>query len=172
MSAPALATGPVPLAWWDVAAVAALEAQLFAEDSPWTAEMFWAELAEGHRYRVLHAPDPDGTPRVVGYAGGSVSGPDDDRGEAEVRTIGVDPGHRRRGLGALLLDDLLSAAGRRRVLLEVRVDNTAARTLYASRGFVPLGVRRGYYQPSGADALVMERPGTAGGEPPRDRTDR
>ena len=30
-----------------------------------------------------------------------------------------------------------------------------AQRLYRSRGFEPIGVRHGYYQPSGTDALVM-----------------
>ena len=53
---------------------------------------------------------------------------------------------------------LISAAGDRRMLLEVRTDNDAAIGLYASEGFTKLGVRRRYYQPSGADAYTMARP--------------
>jgi ribosomal-protein-alanine N-acetyltransferase len=37
------------------------------------------------------------------------------------------------------------------------VDNLRAQQLYRTRGFEQIGVRRGYYQPSGADALVMRR---------------
>ena len=48
-------------------------------------------------------------------------------------------------------------SGVRKVLLEVAVDNAPAQKLYASAGFEPLAVRRGYYQPSGKDALVMTR---------------
>ena len=43
------------------------------------------------------------------------------------------------------------------VLLEVRADNAAAQRLYERRGFTEIGRRRGYYQPSGADAVVMRR---------------
>jgi [ribosomal protein S18]-alanine N-acetyltransferase len=43
------------------------------------------------------------------------------------------------------------------VLLEVRADNEPAQRLYRRRGFTEIGRRRGYYQPSGADAVVMER---------------
>ena len=35
------------------------------------------------------------------------------------------------------------------------MDNLRAQRLYRSRGFEQVGLRRGYYQPSGADALVM-----------------
>jgi ribosomal-protein-alanine N-acetyltransferase len=61
-------------------------------------------------------------------------------------------------VGRQLLDDALQAARARRVAsvyLEVRESNHAARTLYASRGFAPVGVRRGYYQHPPEDALVM-----------------
>ena len=43
------------------------------------------------------------------------------------------------------------------MLLEVRADNEAAQRLYQRRGFTEIGRRRGYYQPSGADAVVMKR---------------
>jgi ribosomal-protein-alanine N-acetyltransferase len=43
------------------------------------------------------------------------------------------------------------------VLLEVRADNEHAQGLYRRRGFTEVGRRRGYYQPSGADAVVMKR---------------
>ena len=43
------------------------------------------------------------------------------------------------------------------VFLEVRKDNPRARGLYQRRGFKEIGVRRGYYQPSGVDAIVMRK---------------
>ena len=61
-------------------------------------------------------------------------------------------------IGAMLLDALIAEAARRgctEVFLEVRVDNDRAQRLYRSRGFTEIGIRRGYYQPSGTDALVM-----------------
>ena len=137
-----------PMRWWHIEAVAALETVLFTEDSPWTAEMFWGELACGHHYVVVCEGD-----RLIGYAGLALL---DD--EASVQTIGVDPDEQGRGLGRLLLADLLDTAGQRRVLLEVRTDNATAIALYESVGFERLGVRRRYYQPSGADAYVMCRP--------------
>ena len=72
-------------------------------------------------------------------------------------SAGIHPG---AGIGAQLLDALLGEADRRRVpvvLLEVRADNELAQGLYRRRGFAEVGRRRGYYQPSGADAVVMKR---------------
>jgi [ribosomal protein S18]-alanine N-acetyltransferase len=137
-----------PLRWWEIERLAELEQVLFPEDSPWTAEMFWGELAAGHHYVVHH----DGAGQVDGYAGLAVSGD-----EAQVMTIGVDPGRQGHGIGRALLDDLIGAADGRRILLEVRTDNARAIDLYARNGFRRLGLRRRYYQPSGADAYTMER---------------
>jgi ribosomal-protein-alanine N-acetyltransferase len=144
-----------PMRWWDIPAVAALESVLFPGDSPWTEAMFWSELAAGHHYVV--AFDAGGV--ILGYAG-LATGPDD----ADVQTIGVAPAAQGRGIGRRLLRDLLDAAGDRAVHLEVRTDNAAAIALYESEAFTRIGLRRHYYQPSGADAYTMLRPA-----PPRGR---
>ena len=39
--------------------------------------------------------------------------------------------------------------------LEVRMSNSGAQALYQRFGFVPAGVRRGYYPETREDALVM-----------------
>lgn len=141
--------------WWDIDPVLGLEARLFPEDA-WSAGMFWSELAHargpGANRRYLVAATPDGT--LVGY-GGLVAVD----GTGDIQTIGVLPAHRGTGLAPRLLAALLAAAtgefGCREVLLDVRVDNTPARRLYERFGFVPIGVRRGYYQPGNIDGLVM-----------------
>src|SRR5699024_10212943 len=77
---------------------------------------------------------------------------------SQVMTIGVHPGHRRRGIGRMLMSDLLAAArahGAREVILEVRVDAEAPQAMYRDFGFTPVGVRKNYYQSEGIDALVM-----------------
>jgi len=76
--------------------------------------------------------------------------------EAHVMTIAVRPERRRQGLARTLIKTALgepAAAGVCHVYLEVRPSNLAARTLYASLGFVETGVRRGYY--GDEDALLM-----------------
>ena len=70
---------------------------------------------------------------------------------------GVLAGHT---VSAEWLGELLAEARRhgvRHVLLEVAADNGPAQKLYSEYGFDVVGVRRGYYQASGADALVMRR---------------
>ena len=39
----------------------------------------------------------------------------------------------------------------------MREDNPRARQLYQRHGFAEAGIRRGYYQPSGVDAVVMRK---------------
>jgi ribosomal-protein-alanine N-acetyltransferase len=139
-----------PLRWWHIDELLPIEADLFGVER-WTATMFWNELAGGHFYVVACEDD-----RVVGYAGLAVTGPD----EAWVQNIAVRRDAQRRGYGRALLLALLAEADRRQarqVLLEVAVDNGPAQLLYARHGFEPVGVRRGYYQPSNTDALVMMR---------------
>ena len=69
-------------------------------------------------------------------------------GESEVWGLGVTPAHRRRGVARKLLSAALGQAqayGAGRMILEVAIDNGAARRLYASAGFVAVGQRRNYY---------------------------
>ena len=139
------------LRWWHIEQLTPIEADLFGAEQ-WSAGMFWNELASGHYYLV--AVDADGA--VCGYAGLAVT-PD----EAWVQNIAVRRDRQHEGIGRTLLEALLAEAAARgvhRVLLEVAVDNPAQR-LYARYGFEPVGLRRGYYQPSNTDALVMRREG-------------
>lgn len=143
-----------PLRRRDAARCAELENLLFPGDSPWSKEVFAAELASGNYY--VGAYDDE---QLVGYAGLAVAGRPSDA-EAEVHTIGVDTEHQGRGLGRALLRALLSRADRSdaETFLEVRTDNAPAIGLYEAHGFEVLGVRKRYYQPSGADAYTMRRP--------------
>lgn len=137
----------------DLDEVLPIEEDLFGAER-WTRGMLEGELVQGHYY--LAARGPDG--RLLGYAGLAVMPPD----EAWVNTLAVRRDAQRRGIGRRLLTGLLAEAERRgvtRVLLEVAVTNEPAQRLYESFGFVPVGLRRGYYQPSNTDALVMLREG-------------
>jgi ribosomal-protein-alanine N-acetyltransferase len=145
-----------PMRWWHIEPVTELERVLFVDDA-WSDTMFWSELAEPATRHYVVAVDGDD---VVGYAGLCAY----DAAEAYVQTIGVDTERRRNGIGTALLVDLLDEAARRgcpRVDLEVRDGNDDAIRLYENHGFRRIGVRRGYYQPSGADAVVMRRDATA-----------
>ena len=133
--------------WWHIAEVLPIEEDLFGTEK-WSAAMFWNELAQRHFYLVAEENE-----KVAGYAGLAVV----DQEESWVQNIAVDRRAQRGGIGRQLLEALLAEAGKRKVLLEVAVDNAPAQRLYAGYDFEPVGIRRGYYQPSNTDALVMMR---------------
>src|SRR3954453_15021126 len=136
--------------WWHIAEVMPIERDLFGAEK-WSSAMFWNELAQRPYYLVALE---DGA--VAGYAGLAIV----DKSESWVQNIAVRRASQRHGVGRELLEALLAEAARRGVgktLLEVAVDNAPAQRLYAAHDFEPVGVRRGYYQPSNTDALVMMR---------------
>ena len=116
--------------------------------------MFADELAmQGHGRHYVAAEE--GT-ELVGYAGMMLPG----GRQAEVLTLAVAAEQWGRGIGSALLADLLAEAAQHscaEVFLEVRADNPRAQDLYRRFGFSGVGIRRGYYQPSGTDAIVMRR---------------
>jgi ribosomal-protein-alanine N-acetyltransferase len=78
--------------------------------------------------------------------------------EAELCNIAVNPAHQRKGVARGLLTagiSIMRDAGTRRLFLEVRASNQAARTFYAAMSFQWLYKRRGYYHNPEEDALVM-----------------
>lgn len=139
--------------WWDVEVALPIETDVFAGDPPWTAELFWSELAGVPETRWYVVAETDG--ELCGYAGLLVGD-----GTADVQTLAVAPRHQRRGLGSMLLDALIAEArtrGARELLLEVRDDNEAALALYGRYGFERLARRRGYYGGGRHDGLVLRR---------------
>ncbi|WP_342319060.1 ribosomal protein S18-alanine N-acetyltransferase [Corynebacterium mayonis] len=140
----------------DAVRVAEIEQVLFKGDGPWSREVFVTQFAQPYTFYV-GAFDEKGT--LLGYAGVAMLGPKSDP-EFEVHTIGVDPVHQGKGVGRALLGQLVYAADLLDgpMFLEVRTDNVAAIAMYETFGFVPTGVRKNYYQPSGADAYSMMRP--------------
>jgi ribosomal-protein-alanine N-acetyltransferase len=80
--------------------------------------------------------------------------------EAEILNLAVASTRRRRGIGSRLMEDALAAcktAGVKRIFLEVRESNDAARKFYLRMGFTEVGRRRKYYSESMEDALVLAR---------------
>jgi ribosomal-protein-alanine N-acetyltransferase len=81
--------------------------------------------------------------------------------EAEILNIAIDLPWQGRGLGRQLLEHALAgltAEGMRRVFLEVRENNLAARALYTRCGFRDCGLRKNYYPAAGGreHAVLME----------------
>lgn len=145
---PAPALRPMRIA--DLEPVLAVERSAYS--FPWTRGNFVDSLAAGYLAEVLERPDGV----IVGYY---LAMPGVD--EMHLLNLTVAPAHQRRGHACTLLDALERRCrdrGIAAVWLEVRAGNARARQVYARRGFVETGRRRGYY-PAGLgrreDAIVM-----------------
>ena len=136
----------VPMAQSHIDAIAAIEQACFSE--PWSAAALTEELSNPHAV-FLAAVEGD---TVLGYVGMHHL-----VDEGFVTNVAVAPEARRRGVARALLA-ALAAYGREhslyRITLEVRVGNTAARTLYASEGYTLDGVRPGFYRAPTEDAAI------------------
>lgn len=123
---------------------------------PWSRQLFAREL-ERQQGATLVVADREEVVGFIACAG---------QGDAwHILNVTVDAAHRGRGLGGLLVDNVISMLDGRpydRYTLEVRVSNVVAIRLYRSRGFVDCGVRPRYYSDNQEDALIMWR------EPPTD----
>ncbi len=136
--------------------VMALDAVLAVESSayafPWSRANFVDSLASGCPARLLH----DATGRLLGYFVAMV-GVD----EMHLLNITIAPVAQGCGHARFLIDALAGLCRERRaqsLWLEVRTGNARARAIYEHVGFVPVGVRKGYYPaPFGQreDAVVM-----------------
>lgn len=133
----------------DLDAVMAIEAQAYGH--PWTRGNFIDSLAASYLAEVLESSQQG----VFGYYM-AMPGVD----ELHLLNITVAPACQGRGWGSLLLDAVQQQArelGLSTLWLEVRQSNPRAQALYQRRGFVAVGLRRGYYPAGQAreDAVVM-----------------
>ena len=128
--------------------VMAIERQVYPR--PWSPSLFLSEMSEtSNRAYLVARLGRD----VVGYGGVICYGD-----EAHITTIAVDPAHHRHKIGTRMMFELMSEAiamSAHAVSLEVRMSNWGAQRMYGRFGFRPVGVRKGYYQETGEDALVM-----------------
>lgn len=115
----------------------------------WSKDSFERELS--NKYARYMVAVKDGV--VVGFAGMWII-----IDEAHITNIAVHPEYRGFGIGAILLDSLLSICRLENVTaitLEVRVSNQRAINLYKKFGFVEEGIRKSYYEDNKEDALIM-----------------
>ena len=139
------------LAAADIPALVKLEELLFPGDSPWTGRDVRRGTGGGQSLRG--APRPDGSDRRL-------------RGAGDHRRRGRGAGRsacartpRGAGSGGSCCDSCCLVAGQPAGAAGGAHRQRAAIALYTSEGFtIRLGIRRRYYQPSGADAYTMARP--------------
>ncbi len=132
-----------------------------AYEFPWSLQNFASSIRAGHDAWLFSLGPTPGEAAVdpCGYAL-LMWAPD----EVHLLNITVAPALQGRGVGAAMLHWLLDDAARRgagRMLLEVRPSNAIAISLYESRGFTRIGMRRGYYPAAAGqreDAIVMALP--------------
>ena len=140
----------------DIDEIVALENRAY--QYPWSRPVLLSELnGEDFSYvyvaRLYDNAHPAG--KIIGYHFFWVV-----TDEVHILNLAVDPDFQGQGLGKTLLNFGIEF-GRERgatcVLLEVRVSNAPALTLYRASGFLEIGLRKGYYSESKEDAYVMKK---------------
>jgi ribosomal-protein-alanine N-acetyltransferase len=160
-----------PMQVTDVNAVMALERQVFS--MPWPAFVYFHEIqhnelafmglieAQGIAVERKLPFSPSGWLKrlaqehhpIAAYGGVWLDGD-----EGHISTVASSPEYRGQGFGELMLLALLGRAiveGMHGAMLEVRVGNSVAQTLYYKYGFQIDGRHYGYYRDNNEDAYVM-----------------
>ena len=131
-----------------IAPILAIERSVF--DSPWTDEMFRQEVRGVFgSHAIVALVDRE----VAGY---QIAWFIED--EVHLVNIAVNADYQGRGVGALLLRELIERALERHMViitLEVRASNASAQGFYRRFFFKAIGVRKGYYSDNREDALLM-----------------
>ena len=132
-----------------VAQVAQLEALCFSD--PWSENSIASELNNALSYWLV--AQEDGI--VVGYIGSQTVFP-----ESDVMNVAVHPDYRRKGIGAMLVEALITHLRNNRcesLTLEVRASNESAIALYEKLGFEQVGLRKNYYRNPKENALILRK---------------
>ena len=122
-----------------------------AYPEPWTFNMLRDEVDQAARYFCLMYEQDI----LVGYGGFWML-----LDEAHITRVTIVNEQRGRGLSKILTQHILeraSVSGARYARLEVRESNTPAIRLYESLGFVQDGFRKGYYQHTNENAILMSK---------------
>jgi ribosomal-protein-alanine N-acetyltransferase len=138
----------VPMLAADISDVLRIEKASFT--TTWPADAFYNELTT-NKLAHYYVGRFDG--KIVAYGGIWVIFED-----SHVTTIAVDPAHRGKRFGELMLVRLIDEAierGAAWMTLEVRESNVGAQQLYRKYGFTTVTTRKGYYSDNNENALVM-----------------
>lgn len=133
----------------DAAAVAEMEHQLFSD--AWSEKSVLDTVSQSNSVCLL----AEKAGRAAGYLLAYMAAD-----EAEIARIGSVKEFRRQGVAKALLSELeavVRAQGIRKILLDVRCGNEAARALYTKCGFIEDGIRQRFYENPEEDAVLMSR---------------
>ena len=134
----------------DIPQIEEIEQRCFS--LPWTAEQLAGQRKDA-QHEFIAAVTPDGT--VLGYVGMMYV-----LDEGYVSNVATDLPWRRQGIADALIGRLCAICGELRlafVSLEVRAGNVPAIELYKKHGFVPVGLRKNYYERPREDAVIMTK---------------
>jgi ribosomal-protein-alanine N-acetyltransferase len=138
----------VPMTTADISDVSRIERASFK--TVWPNDAFYNELRTN---KLAHYFVGRLAGRVVAYGGIWAILED-----AHVTTLAVEPEHRGRRFGEIILLHLIDEAIERNaawMTLEVRESNTIAQRLYRKYGFTTVTMRTGYYSDDNESALIM-----------------
>ena len=119
---------------------------------PWSEKAFYDEIVNNN-IAIYVVAEADGL--VVAYAGVWIV-----VDEGYITQIAVHPDYRGRGIGEAVVAAMLEEAesrGAASQTLEVRESNLKAQALYRKLGFIPAGLRYGFYEDNGENAVIMWR---------------
>jgi ribosomal-protein-alanine N-acetyltransferase len=121
----------------------------------WPRATYEAAIAPGpgQRRRIALVAEDMTTGRIAGFAVAVLAPP-----ESELESIAIAAEFQRRGAGRQLfgiMANFLRGQQVKEILLEVRVSNEPAQSLYRMLGFVEAGCRPGYYADPVEDAALM-----------------
>ena len=135
----------------DVLAIEEIEKQCFTV--PWSYESLHQDIVENKLAFYIVAELAAG--QICGYVG--IWKIFD---EGHITNVAVAPEYRRKHIARAMLEALMEVtaeAGIERYTLEVRAGNEPAIRLYEGLGFKSEGIRPGYYEDNGEDAIIMWR---------------
>ncbi len=121
--------------------------------SPWHRALFEVELKNRRSYNIACIDESDENRDLIGYCLSWLI-----YDEIHILKVAVDEKFRNQGIGSEMIVKTLEhfiPKGATHAVLEVRLDNYGARSLYEKLGFEDLRIRRNYYSETGEDALVM-----------------
>ena len=116
-------------------------------ESAWSEQSIASQLDKADSYCAV-AVDEE---KVVGYIAFEAIAD-----EGSIVALAVSPEYRRKGVGKKLVELMLSScSGVKTICLEVRASNTGAIALYEAFDFVPVTIRKNYYDAPREDAVIM-----------------